>query len=95
MQPVNLRNMIKQKDNVKIRLTVWDKEGKKHEYMKMSPSRFASMKGLREMKKYYVYADYGISKNVWGKMVRFHNDGTYDNYEDALAVMKDFIDDAD
>lgn len=53
--------------------------------------RFFSSKRARTCEIFDVFVSYGKSFNAFGKYVNFTNSGTYDNIEDAIYMLKAFL----
>ncbi len=74
----------------KILLKLWKLNGKVLTYRRMSIKRFSSICRSYRWTKAYIYVGYGRGKNASGKIVNFHNDGTYFNKQGVTWALRVF-----
>lgn len=78
-------------NSIKVSLMFTDKRGKTKKYFAGTSRRFISRIQREDFALCYVHVVYGKDRDNFGKIRMFHNDGEYDNKQEAATILRAFI----
>lgn len=87
----NMLNLNAQTLDIKIRVKITYENGRVVWYRKVSKRRFCHFCSLKTWKLLYLWVGYEKSRDIHGKLVKFYNDGIYDNGKEALQAGLAFL----
>ena len=87
----NRKDAKKDRTHIKINLQLVGSHGAVSTYHSGTITRFRSILSHKTWVKVFIKVSYGKHKDVFGKMVEFTNQGTYENKHDALQALEAFL----